>query len=53
VRRRDYRQTPGSHQVWETYEDIVNACCNAWNDLMRAPEIIRSIATRDWAQVST
>ena len=42
-----------SHQIWETYEDIVDACCNAWNSLMRAPEILRSIATRDWAQVST
>jgi transposase len=40
-----------SHRVWETYEDIVDACCAAWNSLMRAPEIIRSIATRDWAQV--
>ena len=42
-----------SHQIWETYEDIVNACCNAWNSLMRTPEILRSIATRNWAQVST
>jgi hypothetical protein len=40
-----------SHQIWETYEDIVDACCNAWNSLMRAPDIIRSITTRDWAQV--
>jgi hypothetical protein len=42
-----------SHQVWETYEDIVDACCSAWNSLMRVPEIVRSIAVRDWAQVST
>jgi DDE superfamily endonuclease len=42
-----------SHQVWETYEAIVDACCNAWNGLMCTPEIIRSIATRDWAQVRT
>jgi len=41
-----------SHQVWKTYEDIVDACCTAWKGLMRTPEIIRSIATRDWAQVS-
>ena len=40
-----------SHQLWETYEAIVDACCDAWNGLMRAPEIIRSIATREWAQV--
>ncbi len=42
-----------SHQVWETYEDIVDACCSAWIALVRAPDIVRSIATRDWAQVST
>jgi len=42
-----------SHQVWETYDDIVDACCNAWNALMRAPDSVRSIATRHWAQVST
>jgi hypothetical protein len=42
-----------SHQIWETYENIVDACCSAWNSLMRPPEILRSIATRDWAQVST
>jgi transposase len=42
-----------SHQVWETYEDILDACCDAWNSLMRTPEIVRSIATRKWAQVRT
>ena len=40
-----------SHQVWETYDAIVDACCDAWNGLMRAPDLIRSIATRKWAQV--
>ena len=40
-----------SHQVWETYEAIVDACCDAWNGLMRTPEIVRSIATRQWAQL--
>ena len=42
-----------SHQVWETYDAIVNACCDAWNRLMRAPNLIHSIATRKWAQVRT
>jgi hypothetical protein len=42
-----------SHQVWETYEALVEACCNARNGLMRTPEIIRSIATRQWTQVET
>ena len=42
-----------SHQVWETYEAIVDACCDAWNGLMRAPDLVRSIATRKWAQIRT
>ena len=42
-----------SHQVWETYDAIVDACCDAWNGLMRAPHLIASIATRKWAQVGT
>jgi len=41
-----------SHRVWQTYEDILEACCAAWNALIRAPERILSIATRPWANVS-
>jgi hypothetical protein len=40
-----------SHCVWETYEAILEACCNAWNDPMAKSEIITSIGTREWAQV--
>ena len=40
-----------SHCVRETYEAILEACCNAWNDLMAKSEIITSIGTREWAQV--
>lgn len=40
-----------SHCVWRSYDAIVDACCNAWNALMRTPEQIASIATRPWAQV--
>ena len=36
-----------SHCVWETYEAILEACCNAWNDLMAKSEIITSIGTRE------
>jgi len=40
-----------SHRVWENYDAIVDACCNAWNKLMRMPEQIASITARSWAQV--
>jgi hypothetical protein len=45
------RQNWLSHRVWDSYDAIVEACCNAWNMLMRMPEQIASITTRAWAQV--
>jgi len=41
-----------SHCVWDTYEAILDACCDAWNALM-ANRVIVSIGTREWAQVKT
>ena len=42
-----------SHRVWDGYDAIVDACCDAWNKLMRMPEQIASITTRAWTQVRT
>lgn len=39
--------------VWNSYEAIVDACCTAWNWFIEDVPRIRSIATRDWAQVIT
>ena len=39
-----------SHRVWDSYDAIVEACCGAWNTLMRVPEQIASITKRSWAQ---
>lgn len=39
-----------SHRVWDTYDAIIEACRDAWNKLMQAPERIRSIAARAWAK---
>ena len=44
------RQNDLSNRVYATYEEIVDACCVAWNKLIAAPERIRSIATRDWTK---
>lgn len=47
------RQNHLANTVYDTYEDIVDACCNAWNALTQDPNQIRSIGTRDYAsQVS-
>jgi hypothetical protein len=39
-------------RVFETYDEIVQACCDAWNDLIATPQRIASITTRTWANVS-
>jgi hypothetical protein len=41
-----------SHRLWDGYEAIVEACCNAWNRLMQMPDRITSITTRAWARVN-
>ena len=38
--------------VWDSYEEIVDACAEAWNGLMADPDRIRSIGTREWATVN-
>jgi hypothetical protein len=37
--------------VWDSYEAIVDACCQALTALMRLPGQITSITTRPWARV--
>lgn len=39
-------------RVYDTYDDIVEACCKAWADLIEAPNRISSITRRRWAVVS-
>jgi DDE superfamily endonuclease len=40
-----------SHRAYKNYEAIVDACCDAWNALMRMPNVITSITNRAYAQV--
>ena len=39
-------------RVWNTYDDIVEACSTAWRFLTDDPLRIRSIGHRPWARVS-
>jgi hypothetical protein len=36
--------------VFDTYDDIVDRCCDAWNAFANDPERVRSIATRKYAE---
>jgi transposase len=43
------RQNQLSNRVYENYEAIVEACCDAWNKLTAETGRIKSTATREWA----
>jgi transposase len=38
-----------SNRVFETYDEIIDAACDAWNRLVKEPETITSIGMRHWA----
>ena len=38
-----------SNRVFDSYEAIIDAACEAWNRLTKQPGTIMSIATREWA----
>jgi transposase len=42
------RQNFLAGRIFVTYDDIVDACCNAWKALTNEAGRITSIATRDW-----
>ena len=39
-------------RIHDRYDDIVDACCKAWNDLLADPARLVSITARNWANVS-
>jgi hypothetical protein len=38
-----------SNRIFESYDDIVDHCCFAWNTLVDQPWRIMSIGLRQWA----
>ena len=45
------RQTWLANRVFDAYEAILDAGCQAWNNLIASPQLITSIGTRDWAKM--
>jgi transposase len=39
-----------ANRVYDTYPELVDACCDAWNALIATPQRITSIASREWAK---
>jgi len=46
------RQNKLAIRLFQTYKDIVEACCEAWLDFIAEPGRIASITKRQWAIVS-
>jgi hypothetical protein len=40
-----------SNRVFETYDDIIDAACEAWKNLIARPPVITSIGMRDWTHI--
>jgi transposase len=40
-----------SNRVFETYDAIIDAACEAWQKLIAQPQTITSISLRDWANI--
>ena len=45
------RQNWLSNRVFEGYDAIIDAACEAWRKLLTQPETIKSIGMREWAHV--
>jgi transposase len=41
-----------SNRIFKSYDDIVDHCCFAWNNLVNQPWRIMSIGMRQWAHGS-
>ena len=46
------RQNWLSNRIFQSHEDIVDHCCDAWNKLVDQPDRIKSIGNRAWANRS-
>ena len=43
------RQNWLSNRIFETYDHIIDAACDAWSRLIAQPQTITSIGSREWA----
>jgi len=46
------RQNWLANRVFENYDAIIGAACDAWRRLIAQPQTITSIGMRDWAHIS-
>jgi hypothetical protein len=49
----DFLLLYGGISVFESYEEIVDRCCEAWNFFAQDKKAITSITSREWAKTVT
>lgn len=42
-----------ANRCYDSYEDIVDACCEAWNKFTQIPGAIRSLCIRSWTRLTS
>ncbi|MFM7457547.1 MAG: IS630 family transposase [bacterium] len=40
-----------ANRVFDNYEDILEACCSAWNSFVKMPNKIKQLCSRKWTQL--
>jgi transposase len=45
------RQNFLANRVFDDYDAILAACCDAWNAFVKLPDLVRSISQRSWAVI--
>jgi transposase len=45
------REDSLSNRCFDSEEELVQACCDAWNQFIDEPEAVRSLCTRKWANM--
>lgn len=46
------RKNKLANSVFETYDDIVDPCCDAWAFFVKDPNVVTSVTSRRWAKVN-
>lgn len=41
-----------ANRVFNTLEDIMHACCEAWSQFAKLPDLIHSLTNRQWAHIN-
>jgi len=48
---RQLREDSLANRCFKDEEDIVSACCEAWNNFDEKPGAVKSLCSRDWANL--